>query len=252
MNSMEYHHKTTSGSKSEGAKEPENDKKYPLSFKFKRIFLAATVGFTALLSGCGAVESRAMDNIQAANVPAEVANDPDLIWFAMNGATTEEIQDYAHSLMMQTNPMSDPNFNPARETQMSIDATKQAEATDVPTTEPTVAETSINFESVSPGVYSFVVAGITEVANRDFAQSVKDALKQTTGVDSAEVVFGVPDDAYGVTRIFLGSNVEAYYNTYGGFYAYQGDTIYTATDTQTLIDFLKSTGISYETFSSLP
>jgi hypothetical protein len=252
---MEYNNQKIGESLSPRKTNPENAKsQYPLSFRLKQSFLLAALGFSMALSGCGVVENRAIDRITAAGVPVEAVTN-ELIDFVMwSNPSDAEILDFVRTSKLWENPSGDPDFNPARETQMAIDATKQAEATSTLPAEltPTVIETGIDLEEVSSGVYSFVAEGAMEVANRDFAQSLKDALKQATGTDSADVAFAVPDDAYGIKRIFLQSNVDAYQGHYGEFYAYQGDTIYVAASTQALIDFFKSTGINYETFSSLP
>lgn len=223
-------------------KSPEKKSSYPLSFKLKQAFCLAVLG-AGFLTSCGVIDNRAKANIEAAGISPIVANDPDLIWAAANGATADELRDYANNLLMQYQRES----SQARETQMAIDANNQAENTP-PVQQEEVVEQPVALEQISEGVFSFVTNENIEITSRAFIRRMKDSLKETTNTETAQVFIAVPDDDFGVTRIFMDSTVESYKNTNGIFYAYPGDTLYVATDMQALTQLLNSQGINYETF----
>jgi len=223
-------------------KSPEKKSSYPLSFKLKQAFCLAVLG-AGFLTSCGVVDNRARANIEAAGISPIVANDPDLIWAAANGATADELRDYANSLLMK----KEIEANQARETQMAIDANNQAENTPEVQQEEVVEQT-IALEQISDGVFSFVTNENIEITSRAFIRRIKASIKETTNTEAVQVFVAVPDDDFGVTRIFMDSTVESYKDNNGIFYAYPGDTLYVATDMQALTQFLTSQGINYETF----
>lgn len=239
MNSMEHYHKNNPDTKPDRISE----KKPSRSLKIKRIFLTAVLGIGFLTSGCGVVDSRARANIEAAGIPPAVANDPDLIWAAMNGATAEELRDYANTISMKREMEN----SQARATQMAIDEGKQLEATPDSEQEEIIEQT-IDLEKINEKVFSFVTNDNIEITDKNFIKRMKEALQKTTNTEIVQVFVAIPDDDFGVTRIFMDSTVESYKSVNGIFYAYPNDTIYVATDMSSLTQFLNSQGINYETF----
>lgn len=241
---MEYYQQTKRDKdKKETKKSPEKKSSYPLSFKLKQAFLLSVLG-AGFLTSCGVVENRAKAIIDAAGIPAAVANDPDLIWAAMNGATAEELRSHANSLLMQYERES----SQARETQMAFDAANQAPQITPETKQEEVVEQSIALEQVGERVYSFRTDDNIEITSKDFIRKVRISLGQPINTEINRVFVAVPDDDFGVTRIFMDSTVESYKNVNGIFYAYPGDVVYVSTDINSLTNFLNAQGINHETF----
>ena len=223
-------------------KSPEKKSSYPLSFKLKQAFCLAVLG-AGFLTSCGVIDNRAKANIEAAGISPIVANDPDLIWAAANGATADELRDYANNLLRQR----EVEISQARETQMAIDANNQAENTP-PVQQEEVVEQPVALEQVSEGVYSFATNDNIEITSKAFIRRMRISLGQSSNTEINRVFVAVPDDDFGVTRIFMDSTVESYKNANGIFYAYPGDVIYVSTDINSLTNFLNTQGIIHETF----
>lgn len=230
-------------SSADGLKKPEKKSSLRLK-KIQLMMLLALAG--TLLTSCGVVESRAKANIEAAGVPPAVANDPDLIWEAENGATAEELRDYANSLMMKRSV----ELNQAMETQDALDAenTEEAEQSTQQQMETPVQEQEFSLEQIVQGVYSFSTQENLEVTNQAFFDRVKKSIGKLAGSDVPVVFVAVMDDVTGVEEIFMDSNIGAYKDSNGAFYAYVGDTVYVSTSSQELSQFLDSKGITHHTF----
>jgi len=229
-------------------KSPEKKSSYPLSFKLKTAFCLAVLG-AGFLSSCSSVEERVKANIESAGVPAEIANDPELIWRAYNGAVGDELRYYANELIKQR----EIKYKQALATQMAADATKQAEdalKAQQKVQKEEVVEPPVALERISQGVFSFVANENIEITSKAFIKRMENSLKETTNTDieAWQISVAVPDDDFGLTRIFMNSTVESYKKNYGIFYAYPGDTLYVATDSQALTQLLTSQGINYKTF----
>lgn len=233
-------------------KSSEKKSSYPLSFKLKQAFCLAVLG-VGFLTGCNSAEDRARANIKAAGVSALIANDPELLWRAMNGSVGEELKYYSNELLEQREREN----NREMEAQRVIDATKQAEdalkAQQKAQQKEEVVQPPVALERISEGVFSFVANENIEITSKAFIKRMQNSLKETTNlettdIEAIQVFVAVPDDDFGVTRIFMNSTVESYKRNYGIFYAYPGDTLYVATDMQALLQLLTSQGIDYKIF----
>lgn len=205
--------------------------------KLRQMFLAAVLG-AGFLTGCG-IDDRAKANIAAAGVSPEVANDPDLIWFAANGASPDEIRDYANNLMKNEALL----LNNAEE--MSVDL--ETPADDFQNNNEENIE-RFSLEKIAEGVYSFKANDNIEVTSQLFIKQLRESLGQAGGV-----FFAIVDNNTGITMIFTDSTVDNYEDEDGNkiFYAYPGDTVYVSTSGQALNDFLDSENIEHK-FVGLP
>lgn len=245
MNSMEHYHKNNPDNKPRQSSERELS--FSRSWKLKQAFLVAVLG-AGFLTGCGVMENRAKSNIEAAGIPPAVANDPDLIWAAMNGASAEELRDYANTLSMKQTMES----NWARETQMAIDEANQLENSSTIPEEKVEApiDVTVSLEQVTGGVYAFRAPQNMEVTSHEFMREMQAALNKISGTEPNihQILVAVADDDHAITRIFMDSTVDAYKDNYGNFYAYVGDNVYVATDGQALNKLLDDQGIPHKTF----
>jgi hypothetical protein len=228
-------------------KEPKKDqrKRSPIVLRIEIAVIFALAG--SLISGCSVLENRAKERIASAGVPPAVANDPDLIWQASNGATDEELRSYANSLLLGR----ERELNQAMATQQ---AEKEAAAFATPTAtqEPEINEfkpkTQINFEKITDGVYSFQTDSNIEITDPGFILYIKNTLKKLENLENIRVFISVIDDATGVTQIVLDSTASDYKEANGPLFAYVGDKVFIAADGAALTELLDSQGIKHKTF----
>lgn len=247
MNSMEYYGKNNPDNKSRKSPEKKPNQT-PLSSKIRNGLLVAFLGIGFTIGATKVAENRAEAAIIGAGIPPAVANDPDLILAAMNGATPNELRDYANTLSMK----QDMESNWARETQMAIDEANKLENLSAVPEETAEApiDVTVSLEQVTDGVYSFHTSQNMEVTSHKFMKEMQAALRNISGTEPNihQILVAVADDDHAITRIFMDSTVDAYKDNYGNFYAYVGDNVYVATDGQALNQLLDSQGIAHKTF----
>jgi len=247
MNSMEHYQQNNPDTKPDRISEKKPSR--ALKIKYKILSALVTELFLLVnLASCGVLDSAARANIEAAGIPPAVANDPDLIWAAMNGASAEELRDYANTLSMKQTMES----NWARETQMAIDEANQLENSSTMSEETVEApiDVTVSLEQVTGGVYAFRAPQNMEVTSHEFMREMQAAFSQISGTEPNihQILVAVADDDHAITRIFMDSTVDAYKDNYGNFYAYVGDNVYVATDGQALNKLLDDQGIPHKTF----
>lgn len=209
----------------ENGKLPEKKpNKFPLSFKLKQSFCLAVLGLGFLTTGCVSEQARAV--IEAAGLPPEIASHPDIEWYAMNGASPDELRSYAAGIQM------------GQEADLRGQSTETQEVQQAP----------IVLEELGDGAYGFFAGYSMEVTSKSFINKMRSLIQETFNKPAAQVFVAVPDDGFGITRIFTDSNIDSYKNFYGEFYAYQGDSIYMTTDLQSLTRLLDSIGVEYDAF----
>ena len=219
----------------------ERSKSHSASFRLKQVLFLAILG--ASLSACGVIDSRAQARIDAAGVSPAVANDPELINYAANGATNEEIRDYASSLLMRQKVEIDQAIQmqsamePAAEEKSPFDEEDEV-----------AQEEKILLKKEAEGVYSFSATKSIEITDEAFIKRIKASLKDAGSFGTNDVFIAVPDDNAGITRIFPYLTLNNWREKFGFFWIYVGDEVHIATDEQALNQLLDSKGIGHETF----
>lgn len=238
-------------------KSEKKDWQLPHLSRFHKAFLVAMLG-AVFLSSCGVIDSRAKSIVESAGVPPAVANDPDLLWYAANGATAEELRDYANTILMKRS-VELQNAQATQQAQQEAQEEAQQEQEPEPTVESTLSpEEELTLNKEYGGVFSFKtefdVSGNIEVTDQSFIRRVKEAL-QEAGENNDRVYVAVNDigtasneNPNGIFRIFMDSTVDSYKAVNGVYYIYPGDTVYISTDIKALEEFLTANGWQFDVF----